>query len=419
MRIAVIGCGISGLGAAWLLDRTHEVTLYEAEDRLGGHARTRTVQHGDKSIDVDTGFIVFNYRNYPHLNGLFEHLKVPVKLSDMSFAAKLESLGFEYSSKSLGGMFPTLSAWFDVRRWKIVLGYKKFGRDGKAFLDSDEDITLGEFLDRTKPAKEFIEYFILPIGAAIWSCPLSEMRDYPAKSFLRFFENHGLLAYNEQPDWYTVDGGSRQYVQRLHADLRTKDVRLSTPVTSVKSLGDKVEVTDAHGNTDVFDHVLMATHGDTSNRMLQSPTPEQAELLGRIRYQPNSMVLHSDTSFMPKRRKCWASWVYHSAKAKDDSPQLAVSYWMNLLQSIDEQYPLIVTLNPLKRPPEDHIFDEHDFDHPIFDGPAIEAQAMLDAVQGQGNIWLAGAWTRYGFHEDGLQSGVKVAKALGAKVPWE
>lgn len=418
MRIAIVGCGISGLGAGWLLDKEHDVVFYEAEHRVGGHARTVTVKHGDKEIDVDTGFIVFNYRNYPNLNGLFKLLDVPVKKSDMSFAAKLDSLNFEYSSKSLTGMFPTFLSLFDKRRWNIALGYKKFGTEAKKYLDNPDDATLEEFLRRLKVNKEFIDYFILPIGAAIWSCPLNTMRDYPAASFLRFFDHHGLLAYDEQPDWYTVDGGSRQYVERLRASLKTQDIRLSTPVRNVKKVGDKVEVTDNQGNLDRFDHVIMGTHADATMRILSEPTEQQADLLRHVRYQANHVILHADTSFMPRNRNCWASWVYNSQKDKDDSDLLSVSYWMNLLQGIDAHYPLIVSLNPLSRPKENLIFDERYFEHPIFDGPAVAAQERLAEVQGQNNIWLAGAWTKYGFHEDGLRSGVEIARALGADVPW-
>lgn len=412
MRIAIIGSGISGLSAAYLLHTQHEVTIYEKEDRLGGHARTRDVN----GVAVDTGFIVFNDRNYPNLLGLFAELGVESIPSNMSFAASIGQGAFEYSSKSLRGVFPTLASLRDSRRWRMGRDYFRFSRYAKNFLNNPDARSLGQLVKDSRVGNDFARYFILPIGGAIWSCPVSTMMDYPARTFVQFFENHGLLDVNGQPQWRTVKGGSRQYVQKLAEAANSVKLKLKCGPVSVTRVGDGVTIKEKTGTYAHYDHVIMAAHADESLAMLANPSDAERDVLGAFKFQPNHAYLHSDARFMPREKQCWASWVYLSDGAEDKSPQLAVSYWMNLLQDLPGQ-PLIVTLNPATKP--DHIHDEKLFHHPIFDEAAIQAQAKVPSINGVDRISYVGAWQRYGFHEDGIWSAVRVVKQLGAKIPWE
>lgn len=409
MRIAIIGSGISGLSAAYLLHRDHDITLYEKEHRLGGHARTRTV--GD--IAVDTGFIVFNDRNYPNLLGLFAALGVESIESNMSFAASVGQGAFEYSSKSLRGVFPTVATLFDLRRWRMGRDYFRFSRYAKAFLKNPDGRTLGQLVRDANVGDDFARYFILPIGGAIWSCPVATMMDYPAKTFVQFFENHGLLDVNGQPMWRTVKGGSHRYIEKLIASAKPAIKPAAVHITREEN---GVRVKDALGGEAIYDHVIMAAHADESLALLTNPTVEERQILGAFKFQPNHAFLHSDERFMPREKKCWASWVYLSDGAVDNAPHLAVSYWMNLLQSLPGQ-PLIVTLNPATKP--NNVHDEHWFAHPIFDQAAIDAQEKLPAINGIDRISYVGAWQRYGFHEDGIWSAVRAVKKLGVSIPWE
>lgn len=408
MRIAIIGAGIAGLSAAYLLRQQHDITLYERESHLGGHARTRSVN----GVNVDTGFIVFNDRNYPNLLGLFAELGVESIESNMSFAASVGQGGFEYSSKSLRGVFPTIATLFDIRRWRMGRDYFRFSKFAKAFLKNPDDRSLGQLVKDSRVGDHFARYFILPIGGAIWSCPVSTMMDYPARTFVQFFENHGLLDINGQPQWRTVTGGSQHYVNKLILSARPT-LKPAASLVSRETSG--VRVKDALGQEEVFDHVIMAAHADESLAMLTHPTEGEREVLGAFKFQPNHAYLHSDERLMPREKKCWASWVYLSDGAQDKSPHLAVSYWMNLLQDLPGQ-PLIVTLNPATKP--EHIHDEKLFHHPIFDEAAIQAQEKIPTINGIDRISYVGAWQRYGFHEDGIWSAVRVARQLGASIPW-
>lgn len=414
MRIAIIGSGISGLSAAYLL-REHEVTLYEKEDRLGGHARTRVVN----GTPVDTGFIVFNDRNYPNLLGLFAELGVESIPSNMSFAASVDNGAFEYSSKSLLGIFYSWKQLFDKRRWLMGRDYFRFSKYAKNFLKNPDGRSLGQLVSDSGVGEHFAKYFILPIGGAIWSCPVSTMMDYPAKTFVQFFENHGLLDVNGQPQWRTVKGGSKQYIDKLAAAAGNVRLKLKSAPLSVTRVGEGVTVKEKHGVYERYDHVIMAAHADESLALLANPMDDERRILGAFKFQPNQAYLHSDTRLMPHEKRCWASWVYLCEGADDRAPNLAVSYWMNLLQSLDHKQPLIVTLNPATPPAPELTYDAHLFHHPIFDQAAIEAQEQLPTINGTHHISYVGAWQRYGFHEDGIWSAVRVAKQLGATIPWE
>ncbi len=418
MKTAIIGSGISGLGAAYLLHPFHDITVYEKNNYLGGHSRTVTVNAPEGSVPVDTGFIVFNYRNYPHLTGLFSHLNVPVAKSDMSFGVSIDGGWLEYGTQYLSTMFAQKENILRPRYWRMVADILRFNKHSLQYLEKDPAITLGQCLDELGMGEWFRSYYLLAMGGAIWSTPLAQMLEFPAHTFVRFFANHGLLSVNGQPQWYTVQGGSREYVALLTQKIRER-IRCGTGVKKVIRHADSVEVVDEEGNSQSYDQVIFACHSDQALRLLEQPSKQEQEILGAIRYQPNTMVLHSDVSFMPKRKGAWASWVYLSDSREDNASCVSLSYWMNRLQPLATEMPVIVTLNPSRQPAEDKIHDRYVFEHPVFDTGAIAAQRRMEEIQGTDRIWYCGAWQRYGFHEDGLLSAVNVANALGVEVPWK
>ncbi len=416
MKIAIIGSGISGLGAAYLLNEAgHDITVYEKNHYIGGHSRTMEVAMGGKNIPVDTGFIVFNYRNYPELTSMFKHLSVAVEKSDMSFGASIKNGWFEYGTQKPSAIFTQKRNIFRPQFWKMMRDIFKFNANAKKYIDSN--ITLGECLAELKLGDWFKNYYLLAMGGAIWSTPTNGMLDFPVRSFIRFFDNHGLITINDQPQWYTVTGGSREYVKKLTASFKDK-ILLNCGAQKVIRENNKVKVIDSKGNEGEFDQVVFACHSDQAMKILQNPTQEEKAIIGAVKYQPNKAILHCDESFMPKRKGAWASWVYLSDVEKDDRPQVSLSYWMNRLQNITSHKPIIVTLNPSRMPEKSTIFDEHIFEHPVFDEAAISAQERIDSIQGLNNTWYCGAYLKYGFHEDGFASGVKVAEKIGAKIPW-
>lgn len=419
MKIAVIGSGISGLGAAYLLSPDHDVYVLEKNNYTGGHSRTidvDPVDHNSKNTTpVDTGFIVFNNWNYPNLLGLFKELDVPYQKSDMSFGVSIQNGWLEYAS---GGMLAQKRNIFRPAYWKMIIDILRFNKQAPAYIDKDNTITLEQCLDELKMGDWFRNYYLLAMGAAIWSCPLETIMKFPAKTFLQFFKNHGLLSINNRPQWYTVTGGSREYVQRLSRMLRHR-VRHDYAVSKVIAKENGFRIEDYRGNGEHFDQVIFACHADEALQMIENPTEAECEVLGSFDYQDNYIVVHSDESFMPQQRKCWASWVYLSEKRNDDSASVSLSYWMNNLQSLVSERTILVTLNPGRRPAEDTIMDEHVFSHPIFDQKAIDAQARISEIQGKRGLWFCGAYQRYGFHEDGLLSAVNVAKQMGSEIPWE
>jgi hypothetical protein len=412
-RIAVIGAGISGMGAAHLLADDHEVTLYEAEPRLGGHARTRIAgKRGDQP--VDTGFIVFNYANYPHLARMFDRLDVPVAKSNMSFSASLRGGAVEYGLHSLAALFAQKRNAANPRFLRMVRDILHFNRHA---LDraQDRELTLGQFLERMGTGDWFRDCYLLPLSGAIWSTPTDKILDFPAHALIQFFENHALLNTHGQHQWYTVEGGSAEYVSRLEAVMRRQGavIRTGTPVEAVRRVPGGVEIR-AGGGWASFDDVIFATHSDDSLSMLADPTPEERATLGAVAYQPNRVVLHADDSIMPKRRVVWASWNYTEAAAKSMN-RIDLTYWMNCLQPIPKDDPMFVTLNTTRPIREELIYDETVLRHPVFDLAALEAQKVVSARNGTGNTWFCGAWMKNGFHEDGLASAVEVAEAIQAR----
>lgn len=391
------------MGAALRLAETHQVTLYEAEPRLGGHARTR-MANGEP---VDTGFIVFNYANYPLMTALFKELDVPVTPSDMSFGASIDGGRIEYGLRSTGALLAQ-------RRNLLRPGFARMIRDvlrfnARALDEARPGETMGDLLDRLGMGEWFRAYYILPLSGAIWSTPKTQILDFPAHAMLQFFDNHALLHHSGQHQWWTVDGGSIQYVTRMEQALRARGVtlRLGTPVETVRRDG-PVQV--RAGDWDQFDEVIFATHSDISLRLLETPTADESRHLSAVRYQPNRVVLHSDPTVMPKRRKVWSSWNYCEQTGKS-TDQIDLTYWMNSLQPWLRQ-PLFVTLNSTRPIDPALIHDDCTLHHPVYDLAALAGQQGIAAINGQNATWFCGAWMKNGFHEDGLSSAMDVVTAL-------
>ena len=416
-RIAVIGAGISGLSAAWLLGQEHEVVLYEREKRLGGHSNTVMVEGAPEAVPVDTGFIVYNETTYPNLTALFSHLGVATKASDMSFAVSRDAGRLEYSGTGLGGLFAQKRNVANPRFWSMLRDLVRFYRSAAAGLaDLPASHTLGDYLQRGGYGAAFRDDHLLPMAGAIWSAPCSAILGYPACAFICFFHNHGLLMLNGRPQWRTVDGGSIAYVRKL-ADAFSGSIRLGADIAAITRHGDHVTIAERHGHSERFDAVLIATHADQALALLADPSPEERALLGAFRYSRNEAVLHTDTSAMPRRRAVWSSWNHVDGSAGDDAA--SVTYWMNRLQGFETAQPVLVTLNPRQPLDEARVLRRETYHHPVFDRAAIEAQKRLWTLQGQRGTWFCGAHFGSGFHEDGLQSGLAAAEALGGVArPW-
>jgi predicted NAD/FAD-binding protein len=410
LKIAVVGSGISALSAAWLLSQRHRVTLYEKADRLGGHSNTVHALTREGEVAVDAGFICFNDATYPNLIALFDHLGVSTRETDMSFAVSLDKGGFEYAAP---GLFAQRRNAFRPRFWSMLGEILRFYRDAPTILGGlpDPDLTLGAYLKREGFSEAFRDDHLLPMAAAIWSSPAHTLLDYPAEAFVRFCANHGLLKLVGRPQWRTVEGGSRVYVE--HLARAVGEVRLNHGVTRVVRRDGGVILHDSQGGTERFDHVVIGAHADQALAMLAEPTLREQQVLGAFRYSRNLTVLHTDAGLMPRRRRAWASWNYMG-----DDDGLCVTYWMNRLQGLSGQ-DLFVTLNPPRPPRPDTLLRSELYNHPIFDPAAIQAQTELWSLQGEGGVWFAGAYFGAGFHEDGLQSGLAVAEQLGGvRRPW-
>lgn len=411
-RIAIIGSGISGLGAAYALKDTADITVFEANNRAGGHAHTMDIDYDGTALSVDVGFIVYNALNYPNLIGFFDALGVATEASDMSFAVSNPN-GYEWAS-TLNGIFADRRNLFRLkfhRFWRTIL---KFNDLARTELDAGriDDISLGFWLQKHGFEQDFLDNYVLPMGGAIWSTPEAEMLDYPARSFFQFFENHRLM-HKERPKWRTVTGGSRTYVNAVAAFLGPR-LKLEHAVSKITPFGEKVRVELASGEADFFDDVILATHSDTSLALLAEQYEDQAFLLKSARYRPNTIYLHRDPSLMPRRKAAWASWNV----IKQDGPDICLTYWMNRLQSLPKDLPLFVTLNPETPPDPALTFATMEKAHPQFDAPAEAAVRAMKRELGKDHIWLAGAWMGSGFHEDGLKSGLACALSLGGHVPW-
>lgn len=416
-RIAIIGSGIAGLTAAWRLSLAHDVTLLEAASRPGGHAHTVTVDIDGAPVAVDTGFIVFNPDNYPNLTAMLDLLGVESAPSDMSFAASLEGHGFEYSSRP-GGLFAQKRNLVRPRMWRMIGDLLRLHAQARTIDPANETRSLDHFLREEGYSRTFRDDHILPMCAAIWSSPVAAMRDYPASAFFDFFSNHGLLQVMDQPAWRTISGGSRHTINALLQAFRGR-VRLATPVRSVQRGPEGVKLQLANGEVQDFDEVVFACHSDQALRLLVNPTRDEIAMLGAIRYRDNLAVLHTDQRLMPRRRSAWASWNYLDTPDSSGQERISLTYWMNRLQPLATKTPVFVTLNPDIAPTPGHCLHTDSYAHPVFDAAAVAAQKRLHQIQGENRSWYCGAWLGSGFHEDGVQSGLAVAEALGAPIrPW-
>lgn len=428
-RIAVIGAGISGLAAAHSLRDAAAITLFEAGHCFGGHAHTATIQLPRSRTDptciahgVDTGFLVYNDRTYPNLIRLFAELGVETAPSEMSFSVQATRDGggpLEWSGNNLGTVFAQRRNLVDPRFLGMLGDLLRFNRlttrIARAGTEGELAQPLGEFLDAHRFGSAFRDWYFLPMMGCIWSCPTPQMLAFPVATMVRFCHNHGLIQIANRPQWRTVQGGSRRYVEKIVAGL--EDKRLRTPVRRITRTDNGVLVATDEGGTERFDHVILATHSDQSLALLGDASPAEAAVLGAIRYQPNHAVLHTDAAMLPRRCAAWAAWNYERAAAGErESGGVCLHYLLNLLQPLPWQQPVIVSLNPVREIERSQVMAEYDYDHPVFDLAAIRAQAEVPALQGRRNTWFAGAWMGYGFHEDGLKAGLAAAEGLRARL---
>ena len=418
MKIAIIGSGISGLSSALLLSQKHNITLFESNNRFGGHANTVEIMHKENVIPVDTGFIVYNKLNYPNLVSFFDFLKVETIDSDMSFAVSARDGQLEYSG-SMKGIFAQKKNFFNLKFYRMLKDIIIFFIFGyKYAFQFKESESLGEYVKRCNFSKEFINDHLIPMSSAIWSCPEKEILNFPAKTLLTFFKNHQLINFIFRPKWRTVKGGSKQYVnkviEKLSSDAKNRLV-LNSKIKSVYCKNDKIEIKFGE-STEIFDKVIMATHPDQTIKLIKNLEEQSTDILRKFKYQKNIVYLHSDSSLMPKNKKTWSSWNYISSKSEEKS---SLTYWMNLLQKINNSLNVFVSLNPDKTPIKSLTYKKIIYEHPIFNTQTNEAQKKMTEIQGKNNIFYAGAWLRYGFHEDGIMSAVNISSLLNIKIPWK
>ena len=421
MRIAIVGSGISGLATAHALQGKASITLFEAADYFGGHTHTVDVTlpgtEGLVTHGVDTGFLVFNERTYPNLIQLFADLKVETARSDMSFSVQVPRTGseqLEWSGSSLNSVFAQRKNLLNGKFLRMLKDIMRFNRMTTALAQANAEAALmqplGDFLRDQKFSNEFRDWYFLPMMGCIWSCPTDQMLQFPVATMIRFCYNHGLIQVTNRPQWWTVKGGARHYVEKIIANI--SDKRLNAPVRRIARDSAGVHVSTDVG-TELFDKVVLATHSDQSLSLLQAPSEAERSSLSAIRYQPNRAVLHTDTSVLPQRKIAWAAWNYERAEQTSrESSEVCLHYLLNMLQPLPFSQSVMVSLNPLRDIARKHIMAEFDYAHPVFDLAAIRAQGDIAALQGQNNTYFCGAWTGYGFHEDGLKSGLKVAEQL-------
>ena len=401
MNIAIIGSGIAGNTLAHHLHKNHDITVYEANSHIGGHTHTHDIIVEHKKYTVDTGFIVFNDRTYPEFISLLESHNVAWQPSNMSFSVHCEATGLEYNGTTLNSLFAQRSNLFKPSFYKMIRDILRFNKTSLELLSNGNEISMGDYLAKNNYGQRFINQYIIPMGAAIWSTDAAQMLAFPARFFVRFFHHHGMLSVNNRPQWRTITGGSARYVEAITAPFKHK-VKLNTPVKAVKRSTKQVEITLQNGETESFDYVFFACHSDEAIRMLQDATPAETEILGAIPYQQNTVFLHTDASLMPKRKLAWAAWNYH-LPAKPTS-KVAVTYNMNILQNIDCPQPILVTLNHTENIDPAKIIKQLQYTHPIYTLAGAEAQARHAEISGHNRTGFAGAYWLNGFHEDGVKS---------------
>ena len=410
------------MASAWLLDQRYQTILIDKKNYIGGHTNTISVnnEETDTVTAVDTGFIVYNEPNYPNLVGLFDTLEVATRATDMTFSASILNSGLEYAGNNLDTLFAQRKNLLSPRFIKLVYDILKFNRHAKALINdnqSDPELTLGEFLSDLHIGKAMQDDYLLPMAAAIWSCPPQQMQSFPAKSFAQFFNNHGLLNVTDRPQWRTVIGGSQCYVEKLLSSF-LGEIIINNGVSKVDRQADGVIITLEDGQQIEVDQVVIATHADEALSLLSNPTEQEQKLLSAFRYQENDTYLHTDPNLMPKQRKVWSCWNYLAKQSGETTPSVSVSYWMNALQGLDESQNYFVSLNPIYEIDPDKIIRRIHYMHPVFDNQAMAAQKQLHQLQGDNRTWFAGSYFGYGFHEDALSSAVSIAKNLNVPIPW-
>ena len=414
MKIGVIGSGVSGLVSALTLQEKFEVSLFEKNSKLGGHSNTVTIEQENNKYSVETGFIVLNDKNYPIFTSLLKHLNIGVNNSSMSFSVSVDKGQFEYSSSYIGLLGQTKNI-IDPKYWGMLRDINYFYNNAlKDVKDCPDNETLGQFLKRFNYSNKFIDYHLVPMTASIWSCPTKSILNFPIKSLLVFFENHKLLNIYNRPKWSTVNKGSREYVKKIQSLLKGK-IYTNAKVNKISKSKEGIRVHYQDG-IKTFDKVILACHADQSSEILIENFSEEANLLKDFKYQKNTSILHSDINFMPKRKSVWSSWNYITETG--NSGNLSITYWMNELQGINSPKPILLSLNPKILPNPDLIYGQYSYSHPILDNNAINIQKKLSSIQGKNNLWFCGAWTGFGFHEDGVKSAVEIANSHDIDLPW-
>ena len=414
MKIGVIGSGVSGLVSALTLQEKFEVSLFEKNSKLGGHSNTVTIEQENNKYSVETGFIVLNDKNYPIFTSLLKHLNIGVNNSSMSFSVSVDKGQFEYSSSYIGLLGQTKNI-IDPKYWGMLRDINYFYTNAlRDVKDCPDNETLGQFLKRFNYSNKFIDYHLVPMTASIWSCPTKSILNFPIKSLLVFFENHKLLNIYNRPNWSTVNKGSREYVKKIQSLLKGK-IYTNAKVNKISKSKEGIRVHYQDG-IKTFDKVILACHADQSSEILIENFSEEANLLKDFKYQKNTSILHSDINFMPKRKSVWSSWNYITETG--NSGNLSITYWMNELQGINSPKPILLSLNPKILPNPDLIYGQYSYSHPILDNNAINIQKKLSSIQGKNNLWFCGAWTGFGFHEDGVKSAVEIANSHNIDLPW-
>ncbi len=413
MKIAIIGSGISGLTCGYYLHKDHDVTVYEANDYIGGHTATVDVEIGGEDYAVDTGFIVYNDRTYPNFIKILKEIGVSTTPTQMSFSVSNASKNLEYNGHTVGTLFAQKSNLFNPRFYKFIFEIIRFNKLAKASVNdkSEDQVTLGDFLTQHRFSDYFCENYILPMGAAIWSSTLADMRAFPLGFFLRFFLNHGLLDITNRPQWYVIDGGSRSYIEPMTKGFKD-NIRLNSPVSSITRIPDGVLV-ESKGVSERYDHVIFASHSNQSLKMLSDPTETETQILQDMAYQSNEVVLHTDTKMLPKRKSAWAAWNYRLEGSADEETRLpSLTYDMNILQHIESEHTFCVSLNCSDKIDKDKVLRTFLYDHPVFTTQSLAAQKRKHEIDGQKNTWYCGAYWYNGFHEDGVRSALDVVKGI-------
>ena len=421
-KLAIVGSGISGMAAAWFLHRRFDIMLFEQNDYVGGHTNTITIEEGNRAVPVDTGFMVFNHVTYPLLTRLFKELEVETEATDMSFSVQHRPSNLEFNGGNLDLLFVQRRNLLSPRYWRMLFSIDRFNKEAIPAINDPRwaDFTLAQYIQSRGYGSDMLDRYLIPMSSAVWSTPPEEMLDFPAMTLLRFWHNHGFLGLDKRHQWFTVTGGSRNYAQKLTAPYQ-EQIRRSRKVIGVKRSPKSVELSFAEGTSETFDKVLLASHADQSLAMLSDPTEQESRLLREFRYQPNTATVHTDESFMPRLRRCWASWNYRLEGSEKGVERATIHYWMNNLQHIQGEKNYFVSLNCENQIAPEHILRRIKYEHPLFSLSAIKAQRELDSFNNLSpdqTTYYAGAWFNYGFHEDGLASALACSRALAGEEVW-